>query len=142
MHWSFWYFFFVLSGRALRTMYAQHDYSRNPHLRRWNRWGNRRVLGTRSRLRGHCCRARACPAPGGQTVDLRGAGRTVVERMGLLDLISARTVSQRGIAWVDSSGRHRAEMPVSAFGGEASFQLTRFSAATSGQFFTRRAVRA
>jgi 2-polyprenyl-6-methoxyphenol hydroxylase-like FAD-dependent oxidoreductase len=57
------------------------------------------------------------PRPGGQTVDLRGAGRTVVERMGLLDLISATTVSQRGIAWVDSSGRHRAEMPVSAFGG-------------------------
>jgi 2-polyprenyl-6-methoxyphenol hydroxylase-like FAD-dependent oxidoreductase len=57
------------------------------------------------------------PRPGGQTVDLRGAGRTVVERMGLLDLISAMTVTQRGIAWVDSSGRHRAEMPVSAFGG-------------------------
>ena len=56
-------------------------------------------------------------APGGQTVDLRGAGRTVVERMGLLDQIRAMTVSQRGIAWVDSSGRHRAEMPVEAFGG-------------------------
>jgi 2-polyprenyl-6-methoxyphenol hydroxylase-like FAD-dependent oxidoreductase len=57
------------------------------------------------------------PRPGGQTVDLRGAGHTVVERMGLLDLISATTVTQRGIAWVDSSGRHRAEMSVSAFGG-------------------------
>jgi 2-polyprenyl-6-methoxyphenol hydroxylase-like FAD-dependent oxidoreductase len=57
------------------------------------------------------------PRPGGQTVDLRGAGRTVVERMGLMDLISAMTVTQRGIAWVDSSGRRRAEMPVSAFGG-------------------------
>jgi 2-polyprenyl-6-methoxyphenol hydroxylase-like FAD-dependent oxidoreductase len=57
------------------------------------------------------------PRPGGQTVDLRGAGRTVVERMGLLDLINAMTVTQRGIAWIDSSGRHRAEMPVSAFGG-------------------------
>jgi 2-polyprenyl-6-methoxyphenol hydroxylase-like FAD-dependent oxidoreductase len=59
------------------------------------------------------------PAPraGGQTVDLRGAGRTVVERMGLLDQIRAKTVTQRGIAWVDASGRHRAEMPVEAFGG-------------------------
>ena len=54
---------------------------------------------------------------GGQTVDLRGAGRTVVGRMGLLDQIRAMTVSQRGIAWVDASGRHRAEMPVDAFGG-------------------------
>ena len=57
------------------------------------------------------------PRPGGQTVDLRGAGRTVVDRMGLLDQIRAMTITQRGIAWVDSSGRHRAEMPVEAFGG-------------------------
>ena len=57
------------------------------------------------------------PRPGGQTVDLRGAGRTVVERMGLLGQIRARTLTQRGIAWVDASGRHRAEMPVDAFGG-------------------------
>src|SRR4029450_8917973 len=54
---------------------------------------------------------------GGQTVDLRGAGRTVVDRMGLLDQIRAMTVRQRGIAWVDESGRHRAQMPVEAFGG-------------------------
>jgi 2-polyprenyl-6-methoxyphenol hydroxylase-like FAD-dependent oxidoreductase len=59
----------------------------------------------------------ATPRPGGQTVDLRGAGRTVVERMGLLDRIRAITVTQRGIAWIDSAGRHRAEMPVEAFGG-------------------------
>ena len=38
--------------------------------------------------------------------------------MGLLDQIRARTVNQRGIAWVDASGRHRAEMPVDAFGGQ------------------------
>jgi 2-polyprenyl-6-methoxyphenol hydroxylase-like FAD-dependent oxidoreductase len=59
----------------------------------------------------------SAPRPGGQTVDLRGAGRTVVERMGLLDQIRAMTVTQRGIAWVDASGRHRAEMSVDAFGG-------------------------
>jgi 2-polyprenyl-6-methoxyphenol hydroxylase-like FAD-dependent oxidoreductase len=37
--------------------------------------------------------------------------------MGLLDQIRSMTVTQRGIAWVDESGRHRAEMPVEAFGG-------------------------
>jgi 2-polyprenyl-6-methoxyphenol hydroxylase-like FAD-dependent oxidoreductase len=57
------------------------------------------------------------PRPGGQTVDLRGAGRTVVERMGLLGQVRTKTLTQRGIAWVDASGRHRAEMPVDAFGG-------------------------
>ncbi len=57
------------------------------------------------------------PRAGGQTVDLRGAGRTVMERMGLLDQIRAMTVTQRGIAWIDASGRHRAEMPVDAFDG-------------------------
>jgi 2-polyprenyl-6-methoxyphenol hydroxylase-like FAD-dependent oxidoreductase len=57
------------------------------------------------------------PRPGGQTVDLRGAGRTVVDRMGLRDAVRALTVEQRGIAWVDDGGRRRAEMPVEAFGG-------------------------
>jgi 2-polyprenyl-6-methoxyphenol hydroxylase-like FAD-dependent oxidoreductase len=57
------------------------------------------------------------PRPGGQTVDLRGAGRTVVERMGLLDQVRERMISQRGIAWVDADGRRRAAMPVEAFGG-------------------------
>ena len=37
--------------------------------------------------------------------------------MGLLGLIRDMAVTQRGIAWVDESGRHRAEMPVDAFGG-------------------------
>lgn len=55
--------------------------------------------------------------PGGQTVDLRGAGADVVERMGLLDRMTARALFQRGIAWVRSDGSRRAEMPVDAFGG-------------------------
>lgn len=55
--------------------------------------------------------------PGGQTVDLRGAGRHVVERMGLLEQMRARSLDQRGIAWVKSDGRRRAEMPVEAFHG-------------------------
>ena len=54
---------------------------------------------------------------GGQSVDLRGAGRTVVERMGLLPAARERAVSQRGIAWVDRSGSRLAAMPVEAFGG-------------------------
>ncbi|RTL65825.1 MAG: FAD-binding monooxygenase [Pseudonocardiaceae bacterium] len=56
--------------------------------------------------------------PGGQTVDLRGAGRTVVERMGLLDTVRARCVHERGLAYVDAQGRRVAEVPAEAFGGE------------------------
>src|ERR1700749_2842976 len=55
--------------------------------------------------------------PGGQTVDLRGAGRAVGERMGLLDQMADRSMRQRGIAWVRSDGSRRAEMPVEAFDG-------------------------
>lgn len=56
--------------------------------------------------------------PGGQTVDLRGAGREVVTRMGLMDQARALTVDQRGIALVDSSGRALAQIPADSFGGE------------------------
>ncbi|KUI33812.1 FAD-dependent monooxygenase [Mycobacterium sp. GA-2829] len=55
--------------------------------------------------------------PGGQTVDLRGAGADVVERMGLLGEMKRRALFQRGIAWVRSDGRRRSEMPVTAFDG-------------------------
>lgn len=55
--------------------------------------------------------------PGGQTVDLRGAGAQVVDRMRLHDAMRARALSQRGIAWVRSDGTRRAEMPVEAFDG-------------------------
>lgn len=55
--------------------------------------------------------------PGGQTVDLRGAGRDVVARMGLLDQTIERSMDQRGIAWVRADGTRRAEMPVAAFDG-------------------------
>jgi 2-polyprenyl-6-methoxyphenol hydroxylase-like FAD-dependent oxidoreductase len=56
--------------------------------------------------------------PGGQTVDLRGAGRTVVERMGLMPTVRATCVDQRGIAYVDATGRHVAEMAVDALDGD------------------------
>jgi len=55
--------------------------------------------------------------PGGQTVDLRGAGGDVVGRMGLLPEMQARSLDQRGVAWIKSDGRRRAEMPVTAFNG-------------------------
>jgi 2-polyprenyl-6-methoxyphenol hydroxylase-like FAD-dependent oxidoreductase len=55
--------------------------------------------------------------PGGQTVDLRGAGGEVVERMGLIDNMRARSLDQRGVAWIKSDGHRRAEMPVTAFNG-------------------------
>ena len=58
------------------------------------------------------------PRPGGQTVDLRGAGRTVVDRMGLMARVREVSVDQRGFALVDTQGRVRAEMPADAFGGE------------------------
>jgi 2-polyprenyl-6-methoxyphenol hydroxylase-like FAD-dependent oxidoreductase len=54
---------------------------------------------------------------GGQTVDLRGAGRTVIERMGLTAATDARLLRQRGFALVDARGRRRAEVPVTAFDG-------------------------
>jgi 2-polyprenyl-6-methoxyphenol hydroxylase-like FAD-dependent oxidoreductase len=58
------------------------------------------------------------PRPGGQAVDLRGAARTVAERMGLLDTVRAVSLDQRGIAWVRLDGSIAARMPADAFGGE------------------------
>jgi 2-polyprenyl-6-methoxyphenol hydroxylase-like FAD-dependent oxidoreductase len=58
------------------------------------------------------------PRPGGQAVDLRGAGRTVTTRMGVLDRVRDVSLEQKGFAYVDSRGRITARMPVDAFGGE------------------------
>jgi 2-polyprenyl-6-methoxyphenol hydroxylase-like FAD-dependent oxidoreductase len=58
------------------------------------------------------------PRPGGQAVDLRGAGRTVTERMGLLGRVRAVALEQKGFAYVDGRGRITARMPAGAFGGE------------------------
>jgi 2-polyprenyl-6-methoxyphenol hydroxylase-like FAD-dependent oxidoreductase len=56
--------------------------------------------------------------PGGQAVDIRGAGRTVLRRMGLLDRVRAVSLHQRGIADVDARGRRRSEMTIEDFEGE------------------------
>ncbi|MBZ4320155.1 FAD-dependent monooxygenase [Streptomyces huiliensis] len=54
---------------------------------------------------------------GGQTVDLRGDSREVLERAGLLRQALDRLIPQRGAAWIDARGRRLAEMPVEAFDG-------------------------
>ncbi|GAA5195298.1 FAD-dependent monooxygenase [Microbacterium jejuense] len=54
---------------------------------------------------------------GGQTVDLRGDSREVLADLGVLDDCLTQLVEQRGLAWIDESGRHVVEMPVEAFGG-------------------------
>ncbi|MFG3013635.1 FAD-dependent monooxygenase [Streptomyces cinerochromogenes] len=54
---------------------------------------------------------------GGQTVDLRGDSREVLERAGLLQRALDRLVPQRGAAWIDARGRRLAEMTVEAFDG-------------------------
>ena len=56
----------------------------------------------------------ARPRPGGQAVDLRGAGRTVIDRAGLLDEARAIGLDQAGMSWVDARGRVRAAMPDAA----------------------------
>jgi 2-polyprenyl-6-methoxyphenol hydroxylase-like FAD-dependent oxidoreductase len=56
--------------------------------------------------------------PGGQAVDLRGAGREVVERMGIMPQIRQASVDERGIANVDADGRWLARVPAELFGGE------------------------
>jgi 2-polyprenyl-6-methoxyphenol hydroxylase-like FAD-dependent oxidoreductase len=55
--------------------------------------------------------------PGGQAVDLRGAGGDVVERMGLIDQMRGRSLDQCGVAWIRADGSRRADMPVTAFNG-------------------------
>lgn len=56
--------------------------------------------------------------PGGQAVDLRGAGRSVIESIGLMDRVREVTLHQRGLAYVRADGSLAATMPVGDFGGE------------------------
>ncbi|MFF5172986.1 FAD-dependent monooxygenase [Micromonospora sp. NPDC000089] len=60
----------------------------------------------------------AGPRPGGQAVDIRGAARRVVDRMGLTERVRAECVAERGMAYVSADGVRRAEMPVHVFDGE------------------------
>ena len=56
--------------------------------------------------------------PGGQAVDLRGAGREVVERMGIMPQVRQASVDERGMANVNVDGRRVASMSAELFGGE------------------------
>src|SRR5699024_12686957 len=58
------------------------------------------------------------PRPGGHAVDLRGAGQTVIERMGLLEDARRIGLDQAGIGWVDEKGRTRAAISSDDFDGE------------------------
>ncbi len=51
-------------------------------------------------------------------MDLRGAGRTVIERMGMLDDARCIGLDQAGISWVDQQGRTRAAIGSDDFDGE------------------------
>ncbi|HEX4725351.1 MAG TPA: FAD-dependent monooxygenase [Pseudonocardiaceae bacterium] len=75
------------------------------------------------------------PRPGGQTVDLRGAGRTVVDRMGLMSRVREVSVEQRGFAIVDANGRIKAEVPEDAFGGEGIISEIEILRGDLGQIF-------
>ncbi|SCG70355.1 FAD-dependent monooxygenase [Micromonospora humi] len=55
--------------------------------------------------------------PGGQAVDVRGAAREVLDRMGLTERVRAAGVREQGMEYVDARGRTRARLPVAAFGG-------------------------
>ena len=55
---------------------------------------------------------------GGQTIDVRGAGREVVRRMGLEELIRANTTHEQGIAFVNRDNQIKAFIGVNAFDGD------------------------
>ncbi|MDO4919158.1 FAD-dependent monooxygenase [Kocuria sp.] len=54
---------------------------------------------------------------GGQNVDVRGAARGVVERMGIEAAIRAHTTTEEGTAFVDRRGRVLGAFPVTGSGG-------------------------
>jgi 2-polyprenyl-6-methoxyphenol hydroxylase-like FAD-dependent oxidoreductase len=58
------------------------------------------------------------PAPrtGGQAIDVRGAARDVITRMGIMDAVRARHTGAHGLAYLDSRGRRVAAMGGDAFG--------------------------
>jgi 2-polyprenyl-6-methoxyphenol hydroxylase-like FAD-dependent oxidoreductase len=57
------------------------------------------------------------PRPGGQTVDIRGVAREVVEKMGLMPAIRGRQLHERGLAYVGTDGRRQAAMAADLFDG-------------------------
>jgi 2-polyprenyl-6-methoxyphenol hydroxylase-like FAD-dependent oxidoreductase len=56
------------------------------------------------------------PRPGGQAIDLRGAAREVVDRMGILDQVRQAHTGTRGMAYVDAANQRLASMPADLLG--------------------------
>ena len=56
------------------------------------------------------------PRPGGQAIDIRGAARDVVEKMGLMSVLRAHHTGTHGIAYVNSKGKTVATMGADDFG--------------------------
>lgn len=54
---------------------------------------------------------------GGQNIDIRGAARTVIRRMGLEEAVRAHVTGEQGIAFVDEADRVCAEFGAQQFGG-------------------------
>ena len=70
----------------------------------------------------------ATPRPGGQAVDLRGPSREAAERMGLMPGIRRHQLDERGMSYVDGSGRIYGRMAMEDFDGEgaiAEIEITR-----------------
>jgi 2-polyprenyl-6-methoxyphenol hydroxylase-like FAD-dependent oxidoreductase len=57
------------------------------------------------------------PRPGGQTIDIRGISKVVVERMGLMPAIKQAQMHERGLEYVKANGRTGAAMPVELLDG-------------------------
>ncbi|WP_328328774.1 FAD-dependent monooxygenase [Kribbella sp. NBC_00382] len=57
------------------------------------------------------------PRPGGQTVDIRGIAREVVERMGLMQVVRERRMHERGMDYVRANGRRSAAFPAEILHG-------------------------
>lgn len=55
---------------------------------------------------------------GGQTVDVRGAARSVVRQMGIEDAIQQASTGEIGVQFVDGAGTVKASFGSDAFGGE------------------------
>jgi 2-polyprenyl-6-methoxyphenol hydroxylase-like FAD-dependent oxidoreductase len=57
------------------------------------------------------------PRPGGQTVDIRGIAKEVVEQMGLMRVVRERRMHERGMAYVRANGRQAAALPAELLDG-------------------------
>jgi 2-polyprenyl-6-methoxyphenol hydroxylase-like FAD-dependent oxidoreductase len=57
------------------------------------------------------------PRPGGQTVDLRGVARQVVDRMGLMPAVRDHQMHERGLEYVRADGSRSAALPAELLDG-------------------------